>query len=52
MLKQNVEFKWFNEGKLAFGNIREALAISPTIVQSNVRNPFKMYTYALDYMIS
>lgn len=52
MLKQNLEFKWYDEGKIVFESIKEALISAPTMVQPNFSKPFKMYSYASDHTIS
>lgn len=52
MMRDNVTFKWSEEGKRAFNQIKSAIADAPTLVYPDFSKDFNVYCYASDITLS
>ncbi|KAH9313256.1 hypothetical protein KI387_028291, partial [Taxus chinensis] len=52
MMKHQAIFKWNNEGKVAFEEIKKSIAKAPTLVSPNFNKDFIMYCYASEHTLS
>ncbi|XP_059076546.1 uncharacterized protein LOC131875864 [Cryptomeria japonica] len=52
MMRDNVKFKWSEEGKRAFNQIKSAIADASTLVYPDFSKDFNVYCYASDTTLS
>jgi hypothetical protein len=52
MLKKDQEFKWSEESKRAFQEIKEAIVAALVLVSPNYSKEFQMFSFALEDTIT
>lgn len=52
ILKKNIPFQWTKEGKNDFKEIKEAIAVAPTLINPNFEKDFILYGYGSEDTIS
>ena len=52
LLKKDMFFSWIKEGKASFEEIKEAIALAPTLIKPNFDKDFILYTLGGDSSIS
>lgn len=49
MLKKNEKIKWKSEAKLAFENMKHAIAEAPVLISPNYIKPFYFYSFSFGH---
>ena len=52
LLKKDAKFEWMDEGKVAFKSIKDAISMSPVLINPDYSKEFQLFSFASEDTIA